>query len=75
MVGRPRTRTTKHALARQRLPREPGPFRLPKETPTQCARGFQVLLDSGQVVNRAELAGRLGCSRVWVTKVLNKRAG
>jgi|AntRauTorckE6833_2_1112554.scaffolds.fasta_scaffold01035_6 hypothetical protein len=49
----------------QKLPRKK------KHSPTEQAKLYQNLLDSGKVKNRAEIARKFGVSRAWVTKVLN----
>jgi hypothetical protein len=54
------------ATERQVLPQSP-PAR---KSTADLAAEFQHLLDTGQAKNRADVARLVGCSRAWVTRVL-----
>jgi len=56
-------------------PLEPRLAVLPKESPAERAERFRRLMDSGQFRSQAELARALGCSQVWVSKVLRRANG
>jgi hypothetical protein len=55
------------------LPRDMDPVRIKEKLdyPT-LARKYKDLIEQGYFRNQAHLAGYLGVSRAWITKVLNK---
>jgi hypothetical protein len=70
MNGRLCNRPLRHALLLHELPVElPTAPVAPEPKPDRAAL-FQAMLDSRPIANRAELARALGCSRAWVTEVL-----
>jgi len=73
MNGRLCHRAFPHALLLDELlPTSCTPPLAPEPTPDRAAI-LQAMLNTGHVRNRADLAGALGCSRAWVTRVLGAR--
>ena len=68
--GRPERQGYRYAVSLVAILPRPRASTARRETPWERAARFQLMLDSGNASNRAELARMLGCSRAWVTKVL-----
>jgi len=56
-------------------PAEPPRERIVRESPTERAERFRLLLESGQYRSQGELARALGCTQPWISKALRRLRG